>query len=260
MSTALITGASGGIGREFARELASKQYNLILVARNEEKLEELSEELTTKHKIKVITIAKDLSYPGTGLELFEEVQMMGERVDWLINNVGFGSHGRFDRQPVEKQIDMVNTNVLLLTELTHYFMQVMVERNVGKIINVSSAASFLPGPMQATYYATKAYVTSFTQALAKELENTEVNIISVCPGPVATEFANRAGLEKLKAFSKTENAADIAKLAIAEVSEPKSPILFTDSKIKFLANWILPFLSRKTVLNMSYKSMTEEQK
>ena len=198
MSTALITGASGGIGKEFAKKLASMKYNLILVARNEEKLIELSEEIKSQHKVSVITIAKDLSYPGTGLELFEEVQMMGERVDWLINNVGFGSHGRFDKQTVEKQTDMINTNVLLLTELTHYFMQVMVERNAGKIINVSSAAGFMPGPYQATYYATKAFVNSFSEALNKELEDTEVKVVAVCPGPVDTNFAKRAGVSHLQ--------------------------------------------------------------
>ena len=256
MSTALITGASGGIGKEFAIKLASMKYDLILVARNEEKLNKLATELKEKYKIRTMVIAKDLSYAGTPLELFEEVQMMGERVDWLINNVGFGSHGRFDKQEVETQVDMINTNILALTELSHYFMQTMVERNVGKIINVSSAASFLPGPFQATYYATKAYVTSLTEAMAKELENTEVKVMAVCPGPVDTNFAERANVKHLKAFSKAENTKDVVEKTF-EGMKNEEVIIFTDKKIKFFAKWVLPFLPRKTILNMSAKSMTE---
>jgi uncharacterized protein len=192
MKTALITGASSGIGETFARELASRKIDLILVARSQDKLEQLATELATQHQIKTTVIVKDLTEPAAGKALFEQVQAQGLIVNLLINNAGFGDYGTFSDRPLSKQLEMVQLNITVLVELTGLFLPMMQERGSGGIINISSIAGFQPVPYMSVYAATKAFVLNFTEALWAENKHTGVNILAVCPGATESEFYKRA--------------------------------------------------------------------
>lgn len=198
--TALITGASLGLGFEFAHIFAQNNYNLIVVARNKTKLQELAKELTDKYKVSVKVIVKDLSLPRAGEEIYKEVQKNHLKVDVLVNNAGFATHGLFTQTDLQEEIGEINLNVLTLTVLTKLFVQEMVKRKKGKILNVASTAAFQPGPLMAVYYATKAYVLSFSEALANELTGTGVSVTTLCPGPTRTNFTERAKMDKTLLF------------------------------------------------------------
>lgn len=200
MDTALITGASAGIGLELAKIFAANKYNLILVARREEKLRELAQELES-HKGSVEIIPLDLSKLDASKELFEEVQKRDLSVDILVNNAGFGLEGPFHKTEWKKEDEMIRLNILTLTGLTKYFMFPMIEKGKGKILNVASTAAFIPGPYMSVYYASKAYVLSFSKALAYELKDTGVTVSVLCPGPTETEFQDRAGIQNSTLFS-----------------------------------------------------------
>lgn len=192
MSTALVTGASSGIGESFARELASLNTNLILVARSQDKLEQLAQELSNKYQVKTEVIVKDLTEPAAGQEVFDQVQAQGLTVDLLINNAGFGDYGAFSDRPLSKQLTMIQLNVTVLVELTGLFLPLMQQRGSGGIINISSIAGFQPLPYMAVYAATKAFVLNFSEALWAENKDSGVNIFAVCPGPTKSEFWQRA--------------------------------------------------------------------
>lgn len=209
--TALITGASVGIGMELARIHAAHGGNLIVVARRDEKLHELKKELEEKHQITVTVIPKDLSVPGAAEELYQEVQARNLQVDFLINNAGFGGRGFFHESDWDRDKAMINLNILALTALTRLFVNDMVARKSGKIVNVASMAGFLPGPLQAIYYATKAYVLSFSEAIANELAGTGVTVTALCPGATNTEFARVADLENVRVFKNTASAESVAR-------------------------------------------------
>lgn len=209
--TALITGASSGIGKELAYIHASKGGDLVLVARREGKLNALKDELENGHGIQVLVIAKDLSSPGATGEIYNEVKQAGIEVNYLINNAGFGGHGKFHERPWEKDLAMINLNVVALTALTRLFLPDFVKRNEGKILNVSSTAALVPaGPLQAVYFATKAYVTSFSNAIAEELYDTKVSVTTLMPGATETEFGQTSGMDKTELFSKTVTARSVA--------------------------------------------------
>ena len=208
---ALITGASSGIGKEFAHIHAERGGDLTIVARRADKLEELKTELEHKHSINVMVVAKDLTLPDAAAEIYEEVKQADITVDYLINNAGFGGRGKFHERDWEKDLAMINLNVLALTALTRFFLPDFVKRNSGKILNVSSTASLIPGPLQAVYYATKAYVTSFSNAVAEELHNTEISVTALLPGATETEFASTSGMDKTNLFDKTVSARSVAK-------------------------------------------------
>lgn len=207
---ALITGASSGIGKEFARIHAEKGGDLVIVARREQKLNDLKKDLEGKYKVQVKVIAKDLTLPNAAKEIYEEVKQAGIAIDYLINNAGFGGRGKFHERAWEKDLAMINLNIVALTALTRFFLPDFVKRNSGKILNVSSTASLLPGPLQAVYYATKAYVTSFSNALAGELHDTEVTVTALLPGATATEFASTSGMDKTDLFNNTFTARAVA--------------------------------------------------
>lgn len=207
--TALITGATSGLGYEFVQLLAKEQYNLIVVARNEEKLLSIKSEFPL---LNVTTIPMDLSKPGSVRKMVEEVQEKGLQVDVLINNAGFGLLGKFDELHVEKQLEMIQLNISALTELTHAFLPQMKKQKFGQIMNVASTAAFQPGPMMAVYYATKAYVLSFSEALVEELAGTGVTVTTLCPGATKTNFGSVANVEKTKMFSKAMDATTVAAL------------------------------------------------
>ena len=207
---ALITGASSGIGKELARIHAEHGGDLIIVARRLEKLNELKAELETKYGVKVIAIDKDLSKPGAAKELFNEVKQKGFQVEFLINNAGFGLRGKFNELPWERQQQMINLNMVALTELIYLFLPEMLENNNGKILNTSSTASFMPGPLQAIYFASKAYVTYLGNAIAEELHDTNVTVTTLMPGATETEFAATSGMDKTGLFEKTVSAHSVA--------------------------------------------------
>jgi short-subunit dehydrogenase len=188
--TVLITGASSGIGLELARCFAADGCRLVLLARNTEALESLAKELRQAHKIEALVLTADLSLSETPAHIFKELQGRGIRVDVLVNNAGFGANGAFAGLPLQRQIEMIQVNITTLTNLTGLFLPGMVERRHGGVLNVGSLAGFLPGPGMAIYYASKAFVLSFTEALAEELAGTGVTATALCPGPTATNFGN----------------------------------------------------------------------
>ncbi|MDY7015334.1 MAG: SDR family oxidoreductase [Cyanobacteriota bacterium] len=205
MPTALITGASSGIGEAFARVLAERKTDLVLVARSQDKLETLARELRDRHGLRVEVIVCDLSRPDAASQVFETVQTLGLTIDTLINNAGFGDYGSFTENSRAKQLDMIRLNVLSIADLTYQFLPSMQQRGFGEIINLSSIAGFLPMPYLAVYAATKAFVLSFSEALWGENRETGVRVLAVCPGPTQTQFFKVAG------FNPFKNAKEAAK-------------------------------------------------
>jgi hypothetical protein len=199
MSTVLITGASGGIGYELAKLFARDHHNLVLVARSADKLAQVATELQA-HGITVKTIALDLAAPPAPKFLFDQVQREGVIIDVLINNAGFGIFGEFAQMPEQEILGQIDLNIRALTELTRLFLPAMVKRRSGRIMNVASTAAFQPGPLIAVYYATKAYVLSFSEAIANELRHSGVTVTCFCPGATHTDFARRAGIENSRIF------------------------------------------------------------
>lgn len=200
MKTVLITGASAGIGYELAHIFAQNKYDLVAAARREDRLIELKTKIEESHGVKVIPVTKDLSLAEAPKEIYEELKNQNTRVDVLVNNAGFGLQGAFKDTDPDAELNMVDLNIRTLTELTKLFLRDMIARHEGKILNVASTAAFLPGPYMSVYYATKAYVLSFSQALAYESKKDGVAVSVLCPGPTETEFQKRAGIENSNLF------------------------------------------------------------
>lgn len=179
------------------------------MARNIEKLEEIKKEFPS---VQITAIEKDLTQSNSVKELYNEIKEKALNIDVLVNNAGFGLLGEFDKLDVDRQINIIQLNVVALTELTHYALQDMKQRNSGKILNVASTAAFQPGPLMAVYYATKAYVLSFSEALVEELRGTGVTVTTLCPGATNTNFAKVASVEKTKMFSKAMDASNVVQL------------------------------------------------
>jgi uncharacterized protein len=227
LKTALVTGASSGIGLEFARLLAREGHDLVLVARRREALEELARELAVRQRVAVRVIAKDLAAPDSAAEISGELQAEHIDVDILVNNAGLGLHGRFWETDLDRQIEITRVNVAALTALTGRLLPGMVARGRGRIVNVASTAAFQPGPYMAVYYATKAYVLSFSEALAQELSDTGVTVTALCPGPTETEFQAAAGLEDTLLFKGplVMSAAKVARLGWAAARRGKPVVI-----------------------------------
>lgn len=213
---ALITGASSGIGRDIASVLAEKGYNLTLVARNKEKLMKLSEELKNKYSIKVEIISMDLSIEQNCIDLHKSVK----DVDILINNAGFGDCGNFTHTSLNKELAMIKTNIVAYHILTKLYLVDMKAKNSGRILNVASIAGFMPGPLMATYYSTKAYIVRLSESIREELikEKSKVQISILCPGPVNTNFNDVANV---KFHMREANSYDVAKFAIKKMFKGK---------------------------------------
>lgn len=193
-TAALITGASGGLGECFARILAWQKENLVLVARSEEKLNALAQELSLQHGVRVLPIAMDLSHADAVDQLIAELAKSQIDISILINNAGFGGYGKFTERTWQEDGEMIDLNMRTLTELTKKILPDMIAKRRGQILNVASTASFQPGPLMAVYYATKAYVLSFSVAIRNELKGTGVTVTTLCPGPTKTGFATHADL------------------------------------------------------------------
>ncbi|NIM29252.1 MAG: SDR family NAD(P)-dependent oxidoreductase [Gammaproteobacteria bacterium] len=197
---ALITGASSGIGLELAKLFARSGHGLILVARERATLEHVGRELSRAHDIPVRVITKDLSHQGAADEIFDEISRASIHVDVLVNNAGFGIYSDFAESDLKTDLAMMQLNMVSLTHLTKLFLKKMLTRDEGKILNVASTAAFQPGPLMAVYYATKAYVLSFSEALAHELNDSGIAVSVLCPGPTASRFQQRAGMQGSRVF------------------------------------------------------------
>jgi len=194
--TVLITGSTVGIGLALSRVFAAGGSDLILVARNREKLDQVAQELRDAYKIDVVVVQMDLAAPSSPQALYDDLSARGKVVDVLVNNAGMGVYGPFAESTWQQDAALLHLNVFNLTHLTRLFVTGMIERKTGGILNVASTAAFQPGPLMALYYASKAYVLSFSEALFTELRGSGVSVTALCPGPVATEFFKRADMEK----------------------------------------------------------------
>ncbi len=257
--TALITGASGGIGYELAKLFARDRHNLVLVARSGDKLVQLANDLQGQCRITVKTVAIDLAATLSPQFLFDQLRREGIQIDVLVNNAGYGNFGEFANLPLDDALGQINLNITALTALTRLFVPSMVERHSGKIMNVASTAGFQPGPLMAVYYATKAYVISFSEALANELSKSGVTVTCFCPGATETGFAMRAGNDKTRLFQKLKpmNVKTVAADGYRGLMKGKTLV------ISGVRNWLVAesvrFAPRKTVTAIS-RWITEEQK
>jgi short-subunit dehydrogenase len=198
--TALITGASSGLGMEYAKLLAADQSDVILVARRQGRLEELAQKLQTSHPIRAHVVRADLGTSEGPSRVIDAVKARGVEVDFLINNAGFGATGNFSEMPLERALEMIQLNISTLVTLTRAFLPGMISRRSGRILNIGSTAGFQPGPFMAMYYASKAFVNSFTEALSYELRGSGVTATVSCPGATATEFSQVAGNDRSRLF------------------------------------------------------------
>jgi len=197
---ALVTGASGGIGEELAKLLAADRATLVLAARSAARLHDVADDCRRLGALRVETVAVDLAAPDGVSTLVSAVRAAGLRIDVLVNNAGFGLAGPFEHTALGDELEMIQVNVAALADLTHRFLPGMIARKTGGILNVASTAAFQPGPYMAVYYATKAYVLSFSEALAEELRGENVTVTALCPGPTRTGFAARAGMRNSRLF------------------------------------------------------------
>jgi len=238
MKVTLITGASSGIGEEFARRLAAEGHNLVLVARSEKALHELCDELMLEHKITAHYVALDLSREDADQRLSDETEKHGFEVDWLINNAGFGSYGDFIKLDRDRELQMIDLNIRSLVALTHRYLPAMRERRSGTIINVSSAASFQPIPFFATYAATKAFVTSFSEAIAEENRPFGIKIMALCPGSTKTNFFAAANMDKPVQIKGQQTSAEVIETAMRGVRSSRTRIVsgFVNFVVSVLVN------------------------
>ena len=257
MPTALITGASGGIGYELAKLFAQDHYNLVLVARSAGRLSQLADELQRQHETSVKVIPLDLTSALAPQFLFDQLQREDSAVDVLVNNAGFGKRGEFAKIPLQESLAQVQLNITALTHLTGLFAGPMLERRAGRILNVASTAGFQPGPFMAVYYATKAYVISFSEAVANELSGSGVTVTCLCPGPTDTGFQGRAGTENSILFRKGRpmSAGAVARDGYRGLMAGKTLV------ISGWRNWLLAeatrFGPRKLVTAVSRKVMDQ---
>lgn len=225
MKFTLITGASSGIGEAFARRLAEKKHNLVLVARSEKKLLELCDELMLAHGIIAHFVALDLTGFEADKRLFEETEKHGFEIEWLINNAGFGSMNDFARLDLERELQMIDLNIAALVALTHRYLQQMRERKSGVIINVSSAAGFQPIPFMATYAASKAFVTAFSEAIAEENRPHGIKVLALCPGATDTDFFAVAKMKEAIQVKGMQTPEQVVETALKAVRRGKSLVV-----------------------------------
>lgn len=249
--TALVTGASGGIGCELAKLFGADHYNLVLVARGSDRLNQVAAEISDRCGVDVKTFALDLATAPAAQFLFDQLQREQVTVDVLVNNAGFGALGEFAGMPEEEILGQINLNVTAVTRLTRLFLPAMLARRAGKVMNVASTAAFQPGPLMAVYYATKAYVLSFSEALANEVAGAGVVVSCFCPGATDTGFARRAGNENTRLFKKIPpmNAEAVARDGYRGLMAGRTVV------ISGMQNWLVAesvrFAPRKLVTAIS---------
>jgi short-subunit dehydrogenase len=253
---ALITGASAGIGKDLAHIHAEKGGDLIIVARRKDKLEALKKELELKYSVNVVIIASDLSKREAPKQIYDEVKNAGIEVKYLINNAGFGGVGKFHERDWNDDGTMIDLNIKALTALTRFFLPDFIKRNSGRIMNVSSTVSFMPGPLQAVYFASKAYVTNFSNAIAEELHDTNVTVTNLMPGATETEFGSISGMDKTSMFSKTVSSRSVAEAGYDGMLKGKLDVISGLSITQKILIGMLPFLPKKMKLKTVRKMQT----
>jgi uncharacterized protein len=223
----LVTGASRGIGAALAEELAAGKHNLLLVARQKAELDALGKALAEKHGVTCVSLPVDLGTPNAAQTLWAQVKQGGYAVDGLVNNAGFGLRGAFAETELARELEMIQVNIVTLTALSKLALEGMVARKAGRILNIASTAGFLPGPFMAVYYASKAYVISFSEALHSELEGTGVTVTALCPGATRTAFSEVAGTEGSKLFkgSNVMDAQAVARIGYRAMQKGKSLVI-----------------------------------
>ena len=253
MKTALITGASSGIGLELAKIHASQGGNLVIVARNKAKLEELKVSLEQQFGILVHVIEKDLAIPNAAQEVYHETESLGIQIDYLINNAGFGLYGKFEHSDWVQESNMIQVNITALTQFTKLYLPGMIARKSGKIMNVASTAAFVPGPTMAVYCATKPYVLSFSEALNNEVSAQGITVTALCPGATASGFSKIAKADKSALFTKTKlaNSFEVAKFGYDAMLKGKQVAIhgFMNQLLAF----IVRFTPRSLVVRISRK-------
>ena len=250
---ALITGASSGIGEQLARIHAAKGGDLFLVARNEIRLIELKKELELKHGIVVNVYAKDLTLVTAAQEVYDELKKLNIEIDYLINNAGFGGIGKFHERKLAEDISMINLNISALVSLTHLFLKDFVARNSGKVLNVSSTASLMAGPLQAVYFASKAFVTSFSNALAEELHDTNISVTNLMPGATDTKFAKISGMDNTKMFDSSVSAKSVAQDGYDAMLNSKLDVVSGLTFAQRIMTAMIPFSPKKITLTQIRK-------
>lgn len=250
--TAVITGASSGIGLEFVKLFANDGYNLVVIARNEDKLLEIKKNYphTT-----ITVISKDLSKPNAIKEVVNEIKAQDITVDVLINNAGFGLLGSFEDLSIENQLNMIQLNISSLTELTYQLLPDLKKSKAGKILNVASTAAFQPGPNMAVYYATKAYVLSFSEALAEELRPYPITVTTLCPGATKTNFSSVAKVENTKMFSHAMSSEIVAKQGYDSLMQGKRVVI--TGRLNKIGALAAKFLPRRTAARVAKLVMKE---
>ncbi len=242
---ALITGASSGIGEVFAKELAAKGSHLILTARSESKLKELAQKLMDKYAIQTEVIVSDLAQAGAPTELYLECMDRGHRVDILINNAGFATHGFFESQALDRNQDQIMLNVMSLVELTHLFLPNMLDNRHGVVINVASTAAFQPNPYMAVYGATKAFVLSFTQALWEENRKRGVQFLTLCPGSTETDFFEAVGTNDA-VVGKKASPKHVVDVALQSLGSRRSYVVA--GRMNYLVSQLNRIVPKKVML------------
>jgi len=257
--TALVTGASAGIGVDLAECFAKDGYDLVLTARSQEALNDVASRLSGKHRIKATAIALDLGVPGAGRKLADEIASRGLGVDVLVNNAGYGTAGAFAGSGESDQLGMIDLNVRALTELTHIYWPAILANKRGGVLNVASTAAFQPGPLMAVYYASKAYVLSFSEALWKEAQGSGVHVSCLCPGPTVSKFRERAGTgkTKLSRVGTPMSAESVARMGYRAFHNNRR-VMITGARNAILAR-LGPLLPRKTLLNTVYNLQSPAQ-
>jgi len=254
MPTALITGASSGIGKAFAHELAARNTNLVLVARSQEKLNQLAKQLQEQYKIQVEVIVKDLTEPNAAAAVFDITKTKGLTIDLLINNAGFGVYGDFAEGDGERQVKIVQLNILALVDLTHKFLPLMRQRRSGSIINVSSITAFQPIPYLSVYAASKAFIVSFSEALWAENRDYGVRVLVTCPGPIETNFFTEANFPPGLAgnTNKMYSSEKMVRESL-QALENGYPTIITSDPTTQIRSKLSRIVPRKILLNMLAK-------
>ncbi|MBT8327460.1 MAG: SDR family oxidoreductase [Bacteroidia bacterium] len=251
--TALITGASTGIGRELAKIHAQRGGNLVIVARSTDKLNRLKEELEAEYNVSVYVISKDLIKLESSKEVYDEVKSAGIEIDYLINNAGFGGLGKFHERKFEEDLAMISLNIVALAALTHLYLPDFVKRGSGRVLNVSSTASLMAGPLQAVYFATKAFVTSFSNAISEELSGTGVTVTSLMPGATKTDFGKVSGLDKTPLFDNLFSAYGVAKDGYEGMLAGELDVITGVSAMQKIMFKAVPFVPKSIVLKQTRK-------
>lgn len=257
--TALITGASSGIGYELSQIFAKNQYHLVMVARGGDKLQEIQNFLTNKYQVNVIVISQDLTKHNAPQMLFDTLNQQQIQIDVLVNSAGFGDYGFFVESSWEKMQQMIQLNIMTVTHLTRLFLPGMIQRGQGKILNLGSTASFQPGPLMAVYFATKAYILSFTEAIANEIQGTGVTATVLCPGPTESGFQVTANQQASKFIKgkKLAKAAEVAQLGYQALTQGKTVVVHGfANKLLIFSNRLVP----RNLVTHSVRNVLSEDK